>query len=365
MKHLLLFAILIQASFAFAQNRSDVVQEKHGSITYRYIVPNEMYPERMYDSKISGYSGGAVISVGTLRSFYLAGAQRADELIMLDYDQHIQEFNRLHVKLLERASNRFEYVAEFFSTDLNFELVQQVRNGSISFQRFLTLTLEQPYRTPSQADALEFQEMLDQEVQNPIRSTLRSGFKRHFQIQAGRKTGTSAFYWLNDQVYDHLRNLALTQRISVLNGSWSGVSTVQSLAESLRKSKQRVSVVDLSNLMEWISDRALDSKNVQPLINFEKNLKSLPLTADTRIQFTLLTERLENFYPRPSSGGKFTYATLPADRFLSYVATPRSLDSESVYRVVLKKSPDADRPPSAIHRLFGDFASTIGRCFLK
>ena len=200
--------------------RTDLTPEKHGSKSFRYLVPNELYPEQLYQKRLEEKKlGGIILSVGTLRSFYTAGAQRAGELDIIDYDENIQNFNRLHLEILKSAANKYEYLAAFFGTDSNPALIRQVKDGSISFKNYVTKILAQPinqYLPPAQE---AFQKILDENRDGRDTPSLRRSFKKHFETQVSRTGGTSEFYWLNDEVYSHLRNLALRDKIVILESS--------------------------------------------------------------------------------------------------------------------------------------------------
>lgn len=368
MRFMLFLLSILHLSFAFAQ-RMDVIQERQSSRSFRYLVPNELYPEKLYEKNLSnGKLGGVVISVGTLRSFYTAGAQRASELDIVDYDENIQNFNRLHVEILKHASDRFEYLAEFFGTEADPALVNQVKAGKIGFDRYVYQTLFQPVNSSLPPYLEEFQTLLSHSRFDGGTSSLRQGFKKHFEAQAQRKQGTEAFFWINDAVYSHLRNLALTDRINIIRGSWSGTTTLQSLAKSLRASNSEVRVVDLSNLMEWLHTRAIDSKTEQPLILFQKNIRALPLSEDAVFQFTMGNSKLGSKNEGLPKDAQFTYATLGRDPFLKEVVDAKNLASEAIIEVLLGNTTiGSGQSPKAskLHRLFGNFASGISRCFLK
>lgn len=367
MKTTLLLFVLLNCITAHAQ-RMDLTPERHGSKSYRYLVPNEMYPEQLYQKRLlDKKTGGIILSVGTLRSFYTAGAQRAHELVIVDYDENIQNFNRLHLEILKSSADRFQYLAAFFGTDANPELIRKVKEGTASSRDYVASVLSQTMNQHLPPEQESFQKILDENRDGRDTPSLRRSFKKHFEMQVARATGTNEFYWLNDDVYAHLHELAVRGKISVLEGSFSGTSAIQSLSKSLKRSQEEVSVVDLSNLLEWLSDRAALSKSDQPLIYFEKNIASLPLAADAVFQFTLGTAKLGKTVSDLPSDGKFSYATLAKDEFMKQISEKHRLSSEWVHAVVTGKVPDLKKETlqqSRIHRLFGRATDAISRCFL-
>lgn len=268
-----------------------VSEDTHASADF--IAPNE-FDNYLHFREVAPPSPGdgrAVISVGTLRAFNLAGVMERDYLFCVDYAPGIAEFNRALARLIvrferrellrlllvdskpiETSGNKPEHLA------LRERLAERNESGELA--RSLTSAVTED---PDLKVVYDF--FVHGKDDRPNWKTWVKAFAQ-FTESAERYEAT---FFGNQRAYEHLQKLIRSGRFFALTGSLSGHETLRSIGRYLAMRGAVISELDTSNALEHV-ERA--EKNVG-MLNFVRNAEELPFAKDGRILVTVDTRFLK------------------------------------------------------------------------
>jgi len=197
-----------------------------------YVPPNEQHPAMALPIwKQSNH--GAYVSVGTERSFMGAAVTRAAALVVIDYDSAIVQFAAINRALLAASVNRDDYV---------------------------TLRLTAPRETwvgrASQVATEDAETLRDKTAWTFWNDNVRqntnawSAAFQHFNQQADKPDGPFAQtnYMFDDQLYQHLHDLARNGHIWTRTLDLRDEKAVRKLCQDMLASGMILGVIDTSNV---------------------------------------------------------------------------------------------------------------------
>jgi hypothetical protein len=286
--------------------------EKPQSHSSDYLVPNEDFVTAYRDT-IEGRSG-AMISVGTFRVFNTS--QWGDFLtIGFDYSTETQPYNESILELILEKENRIDALIEVFGKNETVEIVEQIKLKKISdvdFYRWLFSG-----RDSKQEEGYRF------ENTENLREYFSELYKSHPDQWAETVFGSEA-------AYQRVREKAKQGMFRFATGDLTGSINFKLLGKYLKANSIPVSVIDISNSMDYFS-RAHNKKKMKAFLN---NIKSMPLADDAVLLFTgvdnaqLLSDNYTNKALLESPvHDEFVYMSVSVHRFLAEFKP----DKESIY----------------------------------
>jgi hypothetical protein len=237
-----------------------------------FVLPNENEFWRL--TPVLKDKTGTLVSVGTFRTLFDAQRGEFSRVIMLDVNAVVTAFNQVNIDMIRELKQ-----TGLTSAEQRAFYIWMLRNRKNEDRA--------PPLTPEKLKAIgdEIPENLQKSFRDKIRHgwlTDQAGLFRAFLTQ-----GTDQFqnsYWGSDEAWTKIQRLIVENRISVVNGDIGGEQTVASIARALDKIGQEVSVVDLSNVPDFI---LMEKRKGVSLTNLMiSNLRRLPYSADAEITFT-------------------------------------------------------------------------------
>lgn len=125
----------IYKDFRKVRFESDKGGQAHG----QYIAPNEHFGH-LYKGCVQNRPIGGIIGVGTWRMFDRLAHGNYPFLIMFDYDYGVVAFNRLFIKIIKKARDRWEFLSILFTGGIkkgHIDLAKRLRWSSIHFVKQL------------------------------------------------------------------------------------------------------------------------------------------------------------------------------------------------------------------------------------
>jgi hypothetical protein len=319
-----LFAALSLSAVSYAPPRvaGRDIPEVPGdpAIPGQFIGPNEhrfhLYGPILKDRK------GALISVGSLRTWFAFGQGDFDSVIRIDYDAAISGFNEANDRLILDSKDRFEYLARLITRQPPASDVEKARSGKLSLaalvDRLGSRASWDRAKPPSETDSVADRELakaygepvshLSHELASPrVRMVKELG-----EILKSAKA-TEASLFGSDAVFERTKRAIAEARTATLTASVSNEVTLPAVGEALSATTQTVSVVDLSNLMEHFpGDRLENTKQLA------KNLRKLPLAPDAVVLFTVDARRqpLKSALNPNGNVDGLVYFSMPAEEFI-------------------------------------------------
>jgi hypothetical protein len=287
------------------------VQEKASTEKGEFIVPNELnsfYYRNHLEDKTD-----VLISVGSLRTLFDFTMGNFSRVVMLDSDQGVVDFNRWNLRLIESLGKtswspdlqRYLYLSilmgrQFPWRKLEYAIAKECseREKLISlFQEFESYPLIDLDAFPSEVKHVaQEREVAIKEIFDFGFSKM-GGFRLLNFIDGRREMMATAIvalvesesrlnmtYWGSNGAWLKLQDLIRNRRISVVTGDLSGTSTLKSIADFLKDKNEKVSVLDLSNSLDYL--RA----NPPAMVRFRQNLENLSFTKDALVLLTTLKD---------------------------------------------------------------------------
>lgn len=247
-----------------------------------FIVPNEFnylsFTPSLRDKQ------NVLISVGTFRAFQAAAVGNFQYAIFMDYAQEVTLFNHYLAGVIKNSSNRLDFLDQLFEYK-NVTTALDNRNESIVIN---SLALNQ----------------------HSNRNSDRNQFlKAMIRIYQDDKTKNENFL-TSDYLFEKLKVMIQEDRIKILNGSLSGKDTMLDLAYVLRQNKLTVSVLDISNALDYIVQ-------YQEFNSFLANVSRLPMSPDASVLFTLTITG--NFKIAPQVQNGWVYLDFPIEKYKAYL----------------------------------------------
>jgi hypothetical protein len=240
-----------------------IPEEKSSFHGGKHMFPNE------YDAWLIGNElgetplPGAHITVGSLRAFNGA-AWTTGTTVVVDADGDVTHFNALLANVILLSKNRHELLAYLARVNPGQEEVDRAQctttyeeDRDFVYKSLYRRSCER-YEFPDEVKAFHAQiaKVKDKDIHQMIGEMLRDG-RRWTPTILG-----------SDEVFSRVQSKLREGKIVFINGSLSGSMTMPAVAEALRAAGEEVSVVDLSNLDEYLSE---DERQI--LLD---NLKNLP-----------------------------------------------------------------------------------------
>jgi hypothetical protein len=293
-----------------------VGEEATGDNAYgNYLFPNELL--LVLGKSIAGLGNeGALVSVGTIRTFIDALAMGAKDVVLLDHDAQSTRFNEVLVDLIKSSPDRHTFFARLLGISNVESFIRQARQGP-------TDPASQLERDRLFTDALK-KESLDQNGELP---PLTDAVDRHHWSSIGFQQRKFAElprkapeYWArswmgNDAAYAELQNLVATGSFVPLNGSLSGATALPSIAQAFASAGKKISVLDLSNALDYMVN-PMNFPKGDGFGALHKTLEAIPFSENARV---LLTAHGDSYFyprndgPRPTEDGlDWNYVSISA-----------------------------------------------------
>ncbi len=282
--HIRLLPLYFSCLLSFSANAGlfdNIVQDGtgHGN---GFVVPNEFnylsFTPSLRDKQ------NVLISVGTFRAFQAAAVGNFQYAIFLDYAQEVTTFNHYLANVIKNSSNRVDFLDHLFAYK-NVTTALDNRNESIVIN---SLALNQ--RSNQNMDRSQFLKAMIRIYQDP-------------------KTKNENFL-TSDYLFEKIKSMIQQDRIKILNGSLSGNDTLSDLADVLRQNKMTVSVLDISNALDYIVQ-------YQEFNSFLANVRRLPMNPDASVLFTLTISGDLKLAPQVQNG--WVYLDFPIEKYKAYL----------------------------------------------
>jgi len=230
------------------------IVETAGTATGKYLIPNEFHTDE-FRPILSGRKG-ALISVGTFRTLIDASYGDFDNVILADIDSITTEFNQLHLELIAESSSREDYLQRIASFPAHSDSLEQIH-------RLLRMRMGPGglYGDAGPPLLARFVEKATSDSQRLFPDSFLNSDQAFLKIQTGIREG----------------------RYAAVQVDLAGLQ-MGKLSSQLRAQGVRISVIDLSNALEHIGAKSLDSVKT-----FWANLGALPLLPDAVVLMTINT----------------------------------------------------------------------------
>jgi len=197
-----------------------------------YVSPNEQHPAVALPIwQRSNHE--TYVSVGTERSFIGAAVTQAGALVVADYDPKVVQFAEINRALLAASQGREDYLALRWTASADVWLERASKVG------------EEDGKTLRDGSSWTF-------WKEKVRENTRawSAAFEHFNKQTDKVDGPFAQtnYLFDDQLYQHLHQLAKNGRIWARILDLRDEQAVRKLCEDMHASGMKLGVVDTSNV---------------------------------------------------------------------------------------------------------------------
>lgn len=199
-----------------------------------YVPPNEQHPAVALPIwKQSNH--GVYVSVGTERSFMGAAVTRAEALVVIDYDAAIVEFAAINRALLAVSRGREDYIVLRLTAPADVWAERAAGAG------------KEDAKTLRDENSFKF-------WKEKVRENTMAWSAAFEQFNRRAEKPDAAFaqtnYMFDDQLYEHLHQLAQRGRIWTRTVDLRDERAVRRLCEDLRAQGWRLGVVDTSNVQD-------------------------------------------------------------------------------------------------------------------
>lgn len=263
-----------QSKHATLSNALSVAQEYPQTDRSCFIAPNERHPylykEIIQDLEVNS----AMIAVGTIRGLINAGFGKFRRVILMDYSKSEFEFNLLHIRLIAKIGKlplpphrqRYLYFAALHGKSLSEEQFKEIERHNLEehssaldivfphafglYQSYSPQAVTRPVFSP----ILEFPESIQSEMSElfSLNGSVRCSFLPYiFRIFYYEEMDRPKYYWEDDTAWIRLTALADAGHIQAVSGNVFGDTTLQSLGEELARTKEALSLIDISNIMHY------------------------------------------------------------------------------------------------------------------
>lgn len=234
-----------------------------------HLLPNEFENHLQYPR--DQRRGGAVIAVGTFRAFNVAAAVRAQYLIAFDAAASVRRFNEAIADAVLAHSR-----AEFIGHLLGAGEPLPSREGALSWMRARILEQEAHFPGLFTPGLFEVYRREDPKYDEAIaRAEYLGTFEEYFRTPE-RYAHT---FFGSEEAYEHLRGLLRGARFRAVTGRLEGPTAFAEVAYALGQLDARVSVLDVSNALDFIYTR-------EGIGRFVHNVRRLRFSRDGLILFT-------------------------------------------------------------------------------
>jgi hypothetical protein len=281
----------------------------------QFLAPNEYRIDAYIDSVAN--RTGAYIAVGsTFRIFNTLIWAQFDDVIGIDYEVGTTEFNKFVLKALEQSSDRYEFLATLFGKKKGAPILTEVRSHRIDDQKYYNWLMSDADFNPRAPKLFSWNGQTALENYQMIQRQFRDFFLAEEKLTSDsqidniilRRDAASEFLLNNsflgsDLAYTKLLDKIRTTKFTFINGNLAGPESLLSVGANLKYRGIDVSVIDLSNALDYPMSQAALKRLV-------RNIRSLPLTPDAIILFTTIHGR------QLGKTDDFTYMQMSVSEFL-------------------------------------------------
>lgn len=239
-KKFIFFTLITLSLQSLAENDSfsyDVLEKVDASNSF--IAPNELFP---YDANplFEKSPIGARISVGTERGFLAASFDKnTNELYLVDRDPIIMKYNYYNRILLKIAPDRSTYLK--LRLESPSELLSSLLNqSSLSSDEIKFITNH------------ENQNWWKENVTNNSKFSLFHSDVKKSQADPAFKNSN---YLFDDKLFDKVSKLAKEEKIHIIKADFSSDEDLTKLIEILKNNNSKISTADVSNVIEYLSEK--------------------------------------------------------------------------------------------------------------
>jgi hypothetical protein len=257
----------------------------------RYVAPNELLHVLLTTIANLGREG-ALISVGTFRAFGSALAMGAKEVVLLDYDRQTTRFNGVIVDLIKSSPDRHTFLARLLGFSDVDPIIQAAREGASdpASQLARDQAFEAALRTELDKVGFFYGRGHRQPVSDAVDQHIWSISTDVYKVLT--LPSKAPQYWQrswmgSDAAYAELRTLVEGGHFVPLNGSLTGTETLPSIAAAFTAAGKKVSVLDLSNAMDYMTGQAKGSG----FGTLRESLEAIPFSENARVLLTAQGDR--------------------------------------------------------------------------
>lgn len=205
---------------------------------------------------------GAIVSVGTFRALHYASIGNFSEAYLFDHNKLTTEFNKEHLSLISQCTDRYDYFSRLYKNPDVGKAILKLDKGIFSHEKV--------------------QKILEAEAKRIPLSTFPNtdGYLYNIARLVGDKKAYRSSFLGNDRYFHRLKIMVHANKFFVVPGSLSGSKVMPWFAKHLREKKQEISVLDISNSMDYIEKSGQEKQ-------FFTNLVRLPFAKNSRIQYTI------------------------------------------------------------------------------
>lgn len=248
----------------------DLIRQLH------YYAGNER-SAHLWHQSVAG-RGGALLGVGSDLNYTLAGWARSELMVVIDFDQAVVDLHRCYLALLEACDSPAGFV-EAWSTPARERTTELLRQRWDDDPRRHEIV-----RTFRMAQPLVIRRL----------HAVRRDLHRH-----------ALTTFMDDAAdYQHVRGLVRTGRVVVTRGDYGGEATVLAVAAALRGAGQRLGVIYLSNVEQYL--------DYTP--QFRRNFSALGLDAASLVLRTLGKQNMGH-----PPGERYHYNMQSAETFVDWL----------------------------------------------
>jgi hypothetical protein len=302
MNHLLYaLLILFVSTTSNAQSFADKLLFTDGA----FVVPNEDH-FYLFDSSLAGKTD-VLISVGTFRTLENASRGNFSNVVMVDIDPGIVQFNNYQIDVLRRSPTRRDFLLNFIGLETLFDAFPalDVLFAKAEFNQMANFL-----------NSNHFEDLLEGDF-----AEKKSRFLYLLKILklSDVSRGSKGSFLLSEDRYQKLYRLAVENKIVSVRANLTDASFAK-IANVLREQNLRVSVLDVSNSPDYF----LHSTG-HLMDGYRLNLQLLPFTPDADVLFTT------GMMIGPVKMGLWHYVSFPARDYIHELGALLRLGSYSLF----------------------------------
>lgn len=300
---ILLFLILCNSQTGFADFSAKEITVETAQSPLGFLVPNE---HRFYNflPALKGKTG-ALISVGSFRSFFDAAEGDFSHALFMELSPEIQIFDSGYIEILKHSRHRLNHLSKLLGREDMESVFRDFESGRLSKEDFISQvskvisTIRKfPYPQWLPPTDLPYGQYSYEEINKLYADFLRKVILNYYvNIQVG--------YLRDDVAFRKLKALADSGRMIAISGDLTGPKTMIDIGKMLRTEGINVSVIDISNAIDYFKRDATSQ--------FVRNLQGLPLDPQAR----LLMTKFRSDDSKEPIYDTWDYVEVPVDGFLA------------------------------------------------
>lgn len=290
-------------------------------ITKKFIKPNEPSPF-LFKSHLKEKKG-ALVSVGSFRTFIDAGMGNFDTVVGFDISPHVTRFNRYHQKLLTQIDELQAYTKEKRVLYLlalrnlwpkNSHALKQLIRSRADICAHLAqnkpVPLRGKFKDPPASIAKTISHMrasLASDIEADLRFSVTGIFNSHeisslleayYEPDALKRNDGDpiSYYWESDKAWRKLIGYFKAGKFNHVTMDITNFESMEKLKTALNNLNIKVSVLDISNLLDWVSQAGEIERFVNALANMDFSPEALVfITHDKRVMADKAPDRVRIF----------------------------------------------------------------------